>query len=106
MQKDKRATIQALIDSGSKINAMTLAYAKKLGFRTQKTDVRAQKIDRSSLDIFEIVIVGFQILNKQGRTRFFQETFLLADITIEVVPEILFFILNNTNIQFAEKKLT
>ena len=32
-QGDKRATIQALINLGSKVNAMTLAYAKQLGLR-------------------------------------------------------------------------
>lgn len=37
-QKDKE-TVWALIDSGSKVNAMTLAYTKQLGRRTQKTDV-------------------------------------------------------------------
>ena len=31
--KDKKATIQALIDSGSEVNTMTPAYAKKLGLR-------------------------------------------------------------------------
>ena len=30
-QKDKRATIWALINLGSKVNAMTPAYAKQLG---------------------------------------------------------------------------
>ena len=32
-RKDKRATIRALIDSGSKVNAMTPAYAKQLGLQ-------------------------------------------------------------------------
>ena len=40
-QKDKRATIWALINSDSEVNAITLAYAKKLGLRIQKTDVEA-----------------------------------------------------------------
>ena len=31
-QKDKKATIWALINSGSEVKAMTIAYAKKLGF--------------------------------------------------------------------------
>ena len=43
---------------------MTPAYAKKLGFRTRKTDVRAQKIDGSSLNTFGIVTANFQILDK------------------------------------------
>ena len=39
--KDKGATIQTLIDSVSKINAMTPAYAKQLGLQVWKTDVGA-----------------------------------------------------------------
>ena len=70
-RKDKRATIQALIDFGSKVNAITLAYAKKLGLRTWKTNVGAQKIDGSLLKIYEIVIAAFQVKNKLGRARFF-----------------------------------
>ena len=35
---------------------MTLAYAKKLGLQTFKTDVRAQKIDSSLLKIYEMAI--------------------------------------------------
>ena len=50
---------------------MTLVYAKKLGLRNWKTDVRAQKIDRSSLHKFEMVIAGFQVLDKQDRAQFF-----------------------------------
>lgn len=69
--KDKGATIQVLIDSGSKVNAMTLAYAKQLGFQAWKTDVGAQKIDGSLLRTFGMVIVGLQVEDKLGRTRFF-----------------------------------
>ena len=69
-RKDKE-TIRALIDSGSEVNAMTSAYAKKLGLQTQKTNVEAQKIDGSSLDTFGILIAGFQVIDKLGRAWFF-----------------------------------
>ena len=39
-RKDKE-TIRALIDSGSEVNTMTPAYAKKLSLRTRRTDVGA-----------------------------------------------------------------
>ena len=104
-RKDKE-TIQALINSGSEVNTMTPAYAKKLGLRTWKTDVGAQKIDGSSLDTFEMVIVGFQVIDKLGRAWFFQETFLLADTTMEVVLRMPFLTLSNADIQFAKKELT
>ena len=65
--KDKEATIWALMDLGSKVNAMTLAFAKQLGLQVQKTDVKAQKIDGSSLQTFEMVIASFQGEDKLGR---------------------------------------
>ena len=105
-RKDKRATIWALIDSGSKINAMTLAFAKQLGLQVRKTDVGAQKIDGSLLRTFGMVIAGFQVENKFGRVRFFQESFLLAETSMEVVLRVPFLAFSNANIQFAEKELT
>ena len=68
--KDSSKT-KALIDSESEINAISPAYAKKLGFQIRKTDVGAQKIDRSSLNTFGMVIAGFQIQDKLGRAKFF-----------------------------------
>lgn len=56
--------IKVLINSSSKINAITLAYTKRLGFWTQKINVGAQKLNSSSLTTYEIVIAKFQIKNK------------------------------------------
>ena len=100
--KDKEV-IRTLIDSDSKDNAMTLAYASKLGFWVQKTYVGAQKIDSSSLWTFRMVIASFQVEDKLGRARFFQKLFLLAEISIGVVLRMLFLTLSNADIQFAEK---
>ena len=63
--------IRALLDSSSEINAMSPAYAKRLGLKTQKTNVRAQKIDGSALETFGMVIADFQVEDKGGRPRFF-----------------------------------
>ena len=57
-RKDKEI-IRALINFGNKVNAMTPAYTKKLGFQTQKTYVGAQKIDGLSLNTFGMVIASF-----------------------------------------------
>ena len=37
----KKKKVQALIDSGSEVNAMTPAYASKLGLRVYRTDIGA-----------------------------------------------------------------
>ena len=106
-QKDKEeGTIWALIDSGSKVNAMTLAYAKQLGLRTRKTNVKVQKIDGSLLATYEMVIAAFYVIEKLDKIWFFQETFLLANTSMEVVLGIFFLTFSNANIKFAEKELT
>ena len=85
---------------------MTPGYALKLGLKVRPTDVGAQKIDGSTLETFGMVLASFQVEDKLGRTRYFQETFLLADISMEVVLGMPFLTLSNADIQFAEKELT
>ena len=70
-RKDKGVTIWALIDSGSKVNAITLAYSKQLGLHIWKTNVWDQKIDRLLLRTFGIVIAGFKVGDKLGKAQFF-----------------------------------
>ena len=95
-----------MLDSESKVNAKTLAYAAHIGLKVRVTDVGAQKIDESLLATYGMVITLFQVVNKLSRSRFFQETFLLADISKEVILGMLFLTFSNADVQFAEKKLT
>ena len=60
-----------MLNSGSEVNVMSLIFARKLGLYIQKTNVKAQKIDGSALKTFEMVIVDFQVEDKDGRPRFF-----------------------------------
>ncbi len=41
--------IEALLDSGSEVNAMSQAFAQQLGVKVRKTNVGAQKIDGTTL---------------------------------------------------------
>ena len=105
-RKNKRAIIQALTNSNSEVNAMAPAYAAKLGLKVCLINVGAQKINSSSLRTFEMVIAGFQIKDKLGKARFFQEWFLLGNISMKVVLGMFFLTFNNADIQFAEKEFT
>ena len=51
--------VRALLDSGSKVNAMSPAYIERLGLYIWKTNGGAQKIDCSVLEIFGMVITNF-----------------------------------------------
>lgn len=55
--------------------------------------------------MFRIVLASFQINDKLDKAYFFQKTFLLPLISINVIQEILFLIFNNANILFVEKNL-
>ena len=53
-----------------------------------------------------MVIADFQVKDKGGRPRFFQETFLVADTKFEVILKILFLKLSNADILFSEGTFT
>ncbi|MCJ1347046.1 hypothetical protein MMC31_005267 [Peltigera leucophlebia] len=89
----------------NEVNAMTLAYAAKLGLLTQKIDVGVRKIDDSALVTHWMVIAGFSLQDKLGRVRFFEETFLWDDTSMEVVLGLPFLTLSDANIRFAGKEL-
>ena len=81
---------------------MSPAFARKLGFHIQKTNVGAQKIDDFIFKTFGMVIADFQVEDKGGRPRFFQETFLVADTKFEVILGISFLKISNANMAFGE----
>ena len=97
--------VQVLIDSRSEINAIHLTFAKQLGLPIRPIDVRAQKIDSITLDTYGIVVAVFSVEDKANQVRFFEETFLVANISPEVVLGILSLILNGADIDFSGREL-
>ncbi len=86
---------------------MTPAYATKLDLTAQKTSVKAQKIDGSPLETYGMISASFLLQDSLGKVRFFKETFLLTDTSMEVVLGMPFLFLNNVDVKFAElEKLT
>lgn len=56
--KDLHKT-KTLFDLGSEVNAITLAYAAKLGLKVQKTNISAKKIDGFIFNTFKMVWTDF-----------------------------------------------
>ena len=77
---------------------MTLDNAAHLGLKIRVTDIGAQKINGFSLATYDMVIAAFQVFDKLGCPRFFQKTFLLADIRIKVVLGMSFLIPSNADV--------
>ena len=57
------------------------------------------------LETFKMVIADFQIEDKGGRPKFFQEKFLVADTKFKMVLEMLFLKISNVDVAFGEEML-
>ncbi len=94
--------MRVLIDSGSEVNTITPAYAVELGLITRKTSVKAQKIDGLPLETHDMASARSSLQDSLERVRFFEETFLLADTSIEVVLGMPFLSFSNVDVEFEE----
>ena len=68
-------------------------------------DVEVQKINGTMLDTYGIVVAAFLVTDKVNRVRFFEETFLVANIHLKVVFRILFLILSDVDVDFLGREL-
>ena len=98
--KKNKAPVQALIDLESEVNAIHLSFANQLGLPIRPTDVGAQKIDGTMLDTHGIVVVALSVVDKANWVKFFEETFFVANVSLEVVFRIFFLTLNDADIKF------
>lgn len=57
--KDKEIKVWTLINAGSKINAITLAYASMLDLPVWQTKIRVEEIDGFTIKTLKIVLINF-----------------------------------------------
>ncbi len=84
---------------------MSQAFAQQLGLKIRKTNVGTQKIDDTTLETYEMVVSTFSVLDKDGRERFFKESFLLADVRPDIVLEMPFLTMSNADVDFQARNL-
>ena len=90
-----------LLDLCSEVNVVHPAFAKEPGLPIRLTDVGAQKIDNNMLDPFGMVVVIFSVTDKANRVSFFEETFLVANVSLKVVFAMPFLTLSGTDVDFS-----
>ena len=103
--RKKSVFMSALLDSGSEVNAIYLTLTQKLGLSIRPTDVGAQKIDNTMLDTFKMVVSAFLVTDKANQVRFFEKTFLVANVSPEVVLGMLFLTLSGADVDFLGREL-
>ena len=57
------------------------------------------------LDIYKMIVAAFSVVDKANQVRFFEKTFLMANVSPKVVFGIFFLTLSSTNIDFSGQKL-
>lgn len=84
---------------------MTLGYNINLRFTIEKFDINIQKIDCQTLIIYGIVIIVFLYNKKLEEVWLMKKIFLLVEISIEVIFDVLLFIFFNVIIDCAKIEL-
>ncbi len=84
---------------------MSQAFTQQLGLKIRKTNVGAQKIDGTTLETYGIVVSTFSVSDKDGRKRFFEESFLLADVSPDIVLGMPFLTMSNSDVDFQARDL-
>ena len=97
--------LSALLDSGNEVNAMHPAFAERLGLVVQTTNVGAQKIDGTTLETYRMMVVAFSVIDQADRVRFFEETFLVANVSPDVVLGMPFLTLSGADVDFPKREL-
>ena len=101
----RKKSMSAFLDSGSKVNIIYLTFAQELRLSIRPTDVGAEKADGTMLDTYGIVVTVFSMMNKANQVRFFEKSFLVANISPKIVFGILFFTLSSGDVDFLGWKL-
>ena len=94
-----------LLNLGSEVNVVYPVFAKELGLLIRSTDVGAQKINGTTLETYGMVVVAFLVEKKANQVRFFKETFLVANVSLEVVLGMLFLTLSSADVDFLGHEL-
>lgn len=87
------------LDLENKVNAMSQAFAYSFGLKIRKINVRAKKIDGTSLGIYEMVVSTFFMSDINDRERFFEDSFVLADVRLDIVVKMPFLTMSNTDVE-------
>ena len=81
------------------------AFTERLGLVVQTTNVGTKKIDGTTLETYGMVVAAFSVTDQADRVRFFEEIFLVANVSPDVVLGMLFFTLSGANVDFPKREL-
>ena len=97
--------VLVFFDFDNEVKAIHPAFAERLGLMMQATNVGTQKINGITLETYEIMVAVFSVTDQANRVKFFEETFLVTNISPDVVLGMPFLTLSYANIDFQKREL-
>lgn len=94
-----------LLNLKSEINAIHLTFAKRLDLSIQSIYIRIAKINGIILNTYRMVVAVFLNIDQANQEKIFKKIFLVVNICSKINLIMLFFILNNTYVDFLNRKL-
>ena len=101
----QRTYIWALLDLSNEINAILPTFDQELEFPIKPTNIRVHKMYGNIIDIYGMRVAAFSMTKKANQVKFFEKTFLVANISLKIVYGMFFLILSNVDINFLNWKL-
>ena len=77
---------------------------ERLGLVMQSINVRAQKINGPTFETYRMVIATFSVTDQADRVRFFEKTFLVANVSSDMVLGMSFLTLNGADVDFPKRE--
>ena len=101
--KGKSKTFSALADSDAEINIIHRTTAKRMGLPLLNTNIGLSAIHGEAVEIYGMHYIEFQQDDNQGHVRYFQDTFLAADISTRMILDMSWLAMANPNIDQAKR---
>ncbi len=101
--KGKTKTFSALADSGAEVNIINRATARRMGLPVLNTNIGLSAIHGEAVKTYGMHYIEFQQEDEQGQVRYFQDTFLAADIDTRMILGMPWLTMANPNIDWVKK---
>ena len=70
----------------------------------RSTNAGAQKIDGTTFETYKMVVAAFSMTDQANKVKFFEKTFLVVNVSPDLILGIFFLTLNSANVDFSKKK--
>ncbi len=101
--RGKTKSFSALADSGAEVNIINRVTAQKMGLPILNTNIGLSAIHGEAVKTYGMHYIEFQQEDQQGRVRYFQDTFLAADINTRMILGMPWLTMANPNIDWSKR---